>query len=124
MTTIKSVNIPNLASTKIDFDPPASLKLGGTITTADATAELAAFFNAVHDNAVAAAVSEVRIDVTALTFVNSSSIRLFVDWAIRARDDRTHRYALRFAASHHVTWQKAAFMALTTLVSGLVVDYV
>ncbi len=59
--------------------------------------------------------SEVRADVSGLTFVNSSAIRLFVDWATWVKNERGQRYTLRFVTSRNVTWQKTSFMALMSL---------
>ena len=53
--------------------------------------------------------------MSGLTFVNSSAIRLFVDWATWVRNERGQRYTLRFITSRSVTWQKTSFAALMSL---------
>ena len=75
----------------------------------------AGFFKAVYTAAVADKLSEVRADVSGLTFVNSSAIRLFVDWATWVKNERSQRYTLRFITSRNVTWQKTSFTALMSL---------
>jgi hypothetical protein len=121
MSALECVPVPRLASVSVSLVPPATVALSGTLTSMNPAEELAGFFRAVHAGAVKDKAAEIRVDVSGLTFVNSSSIRLFVDWAIRAKDDPFHPYTLRFLTSRHITWQKTAFMALTSLIGNKVV---
>jgi hypothetical protein len=109
------IPIPAIASVTIDFSAPADVKLAGTLTSPDAPRELGRFFRAVHDGAVAGRVSTLTVDVSALSFVNSASIRLFIDWAIWAKNAAAHRYTLRFVTSKKYTWQRTSFSALRAL---------
>jgi hypothetical protein len=60
------------------------------------------------------------VDVTGLTFVNSSSIRLFIDWAVWVKAETGHRYQLTFRTNRQITWQTTAFAALTSLMKEVV----
>jgi hypothetical protein len=115
MSQFTSVQIPKAESVAIQVTAPNQVKLSGTITQKDPSAELAGFFKALHTAALADHLSEVRADVSGLTFVNSSAIRLFVDWATWVKNERGQRYTLRFVTSRNVTWQKTSFMALMSL---------
>jgi hypothetical protein len=115
MSQFTSVQIPKAESVAIQVTAPNQVKLSGTITQKDPSSELAGFFKALHTAALADQLSEVRADVSGLTFVNSSAIRLFVDWATWVKNERGQRYTLRFVTSRNVTWQKTSFMALMSL---------
>jgi hypothetical protein len=115
LSNMSDILIPAIASVTIDFAAPAEVKLSGTLTSPDAPRELGKFFRAVHDGAVAGQVPTLTVDVSALSFVNSSSIRLFIDWAIWAKNATAHRYTLRFVTSKKYTWQRTSFSALRAL---------
>ena len=51
--------------------------------------------------------------------MNSSAIRLFVDWASWVRNETGHHYTLRFRTSNKITWQKTSFTALTALMKDV-----
>jgi hypothetical protein len=115
MSHFSAVTVPRADTVAIQLSAPNQLKLSGTITQKDPSRDLAGFFKALHTAALADQLSEVRADVSGLTFVNSSAIRLFVDWATWVKNERGARYTLRFITSKNVTWQKTSFMALMSL---------
>jgi hypothetical protein len=115
MSQFTSVPIPKADTIAIQLTAPNQVKLSGTITQKDPSNDLAGFFKALHTAALADKLAEVRADVSGLTFVNSSAIRLFVDWATWVKNERGQRYTLRFVTSRNVTWQKTSFMALMSL---------
>jgi len=115
MSQFTEVRVPRAETVAIVLTAPNQVKLSGTITQKDPAQDLAGFFKALHNAALADKLSEVRADVSGLTFVNSSAIRLFVDWATWVKNERGERYTLRFITSRNVTWQKTSFMALMSL---------
>jgi hypothetical protein len=115
MSQFTEVRVPKADAVAIQVTAPNQVKLSGTITQKDPSNDLASFFKALHAAALADNLSEVRADVSGLTFVNSSAIRLFVDWATWLKNERGPRYTLLFATSRNVTWQKTSFMALMSL---------
>lgn len=115
MSQFSAVQVPKTETIAIQVTAPNQVKLSGTITQKDPANDLAGFFKALHTAALADKLSEVRADVSGLTFVNSSAIRLFVDWATWVKNERGQRYTLRFVTSRNVTWQKTSFMALMSL---------
>jgi hypothetical protein len=115
MSQFTSVQVPKADTVSIQVTAPNQVKLSGTITQKDPSNDLAGFFKALHTAALADKLAEVRADVSGLTFVNSSAIRLFVDWATWVKNERGQRYTLRFVTSRNVTWQKTSFMALMSL---------
>jgi hypothetical protein len=115
MSQFSEVRVPKAETVAIQVTAPNLVKLSGTITQKDPANDLAGFFKALHTAALADRLAEVRADVSGLTFVNSSAIRLFVDWATWVKNERGNRYTLRFITSRNVTWQKTSFMALMSL---------
>jgi len=115
MSQFTAVQVPKAETVVISLTAPNQVKLSGTITQKDPAHDLAGLFKALHTAAMADKLAEVRADVSGLTFVNSSAIRLFVDWATWVKNERGHRYTLRFVTSRNVTWQKTSFMALMSL---------
>jgi hypothetical protein len=109
------IAVPAVENLVIEFDPPASVKLKGTFASEDPARHLSVFFRAIHDGAIADRIPAVTVDVSGLSFVNSGSIRLFIDWTIWAKNAIGHRYTLRFITSRQYTWQKASFSALLSL---------
>jgi hypothetical protein len=115
MTHLTTVKIPQLPTPSIVVTAPDALSISGTIASKDPNADLGACLQALHRAAIADGVSELKVDVTGLTFVNSSAIRLFVDWATRVKTATPPCYRLRFITSRRATWQKTSFPALLSL---------
>jgi len=79
---------------------------------------LGGFLRAVHEAAVADAVNVFELDVTDLKFVNSSAIRLFLDWASWLKAMSPATYRLQILTCRKFTWQKTSFVAITALAGG------
>jgi hypothetical protein len=120
MNGMTPIGVPKVDGIVVEIVQPNTLKLGGTLTRKEPSADLAGFFRLLHEDAVARKMAVFWVDVTGLTFVNSSSIRLFIDWAAWVKAETGHRYVLAFRTSRHVTWQTTAFSALTSLMKECV----
>ena len=124
MNDLRSLKPPVLETVTTTIVPPSRVVLKGTITMQEPGKVLAAFFRSIHTAAVTAKIPEITLDVSGLTFVNSSAIRLFIDWVTWLKTERAHQYRFRFLASRNITWQKTSFMALQSLIKDvLVVEY-
>ena len=77
----EALELPRLAGVEVTFTA-AGLALSGAIASKEPDKVLGRFFRAVHDQVVASKFEELSVDVRGLTFMNSSAIRLFIDWAI------------------------------------------
>jgi hypothetical protein len=120
MSTSEAIEIPKIEGVVLELSPPDTLRIKGTITRKEPSADLSGFFKAVHRDAISRRLAEVCVDVSELTFVNSSSIRLFIDWAVWVKSEPTHGYVLKFRTSRLITWQTTAFSALTSLMKEVV----
>jgi hypothetical protein len=115
MSQLQKVTPPRLETLRVRIDSGTNIVFTGTITSKDPAGDVGPFLKAVHEAALADKLAELRVDVSALSFVNSSAIRLFVDWAGWIKSSKNGSYKLRFATNRHVTWQKTSFMALKSL---------
>jgi hypothetical protein len=102
-------------------DPPKTLILTGTVTCKDPALEVGPCLRAAHQAGLADRLSELSVDVSGLSFVNSSAIRLFVDWIGWIKDAKGGAYKLRFLTQRKVTWQRLSFSTLEALAGGLLI---
>jgi hypothetical protein len=120
-TQVERVRLPVVEGLTVRSSAPHTIELVGSIALRDPKAELGSWCAAVHAAAVADGVAGLRIDVRELGFVNSSALRLFIDWATLVRaEPEARRYRLHFVSDPHVTWQKTALGALTSLLPDVV----
>jgi len=96
----------------VELSAPAELTLAGTLTTPTAQAEFRKILQDLHTQIVTAKTPTFAVDVQALSFVNSSAIRAFVDWISRAAHAG---YTLAFKTSPSVTWHRLSFSVLKSL---------
>ena len=115
MSHLSLVELPQLASFELSLTPPNSVSMRGTIAIPDPGLLLGGCFRRVHDAALADGLRELSVDVRQLTFVNSSAIRLFVDWSSWVASSAPHGYLLRFRTDRRITWQRTSFAVLQSL---------
>ena len=96
----------------VELTAPEELTLSGTLTTPTAQAEFRKLLQDLHAHIVAAKTATFAVNVEALSFVNSSAIRAFVDWISRAAHAG---YTLAFKTSPSVTWHRLSFSVLKSL---------
>lgn len=105
----------------VEFEPvaPATLRIRGQIAIQEPSKHLRPYVQSVHQAILAAKVAEFEVDVTALSFVNSSAIRLFIDWATWVSEEGKP-YKLLFRTHKASTWQRSAFGAIRALTGDAV----
>jgi hypothetical protein len=101
-----------IESMQIYLHRKAEVRLSGTLSTTTAQTELGKHFAQIHDHIVERKYPSFRVDVRTLTFVNSSAIRVFVNWISLA--DRA-RYKLVFLTDRNTTWHRLSFSVLKSL---------
>ncbi len=87
-------------------------QLAGTLSSDAAQQELSRQLDLIHDNLQASSLGGFTVDLQKLEFVNSSAIRLFVNWISRAQSTG---YKLTFLMDRSVTWQRLSFSSLRAL---------
>lgn len=121
MTNLENVDIPQIPAVTLTIDPSGALTLTGTIATRDPAEGIAPFFRSVHKANVADKRKSFKIDLSALTFVNSSAIRLFVDWVTWVKSEpEENRYKVLIAMNPQITWQKTSLGVLKSLAPSIV----
>jgi hypothetical protein len=101
----------------IERTSPTELTLAGTLTTPTAQAEFRRLLQNLHTDIVAARTPVFGVNVEALSFVNSSAIRAFVDWISSAAQAG---YTLAFKTCSSVTWHRLSFSVLKSLAPATV----
>jgi hypothetical protein len=101
-----------IESLRIALVSGTELQIEGTLHTTTAQTQAAQHLGALHEHIIAEKLSSFTVDLRKLTFVNSSAIRLFVDWIARAS---TARYKLVFMTDRSITWHRLSFSVLKSL---------
>ncbi len=112
-------------SAQVAPDPHAvRVVFRGTISTVNPAIVLNPFVDAVHQHALEAAATEVRVDLTQLEFCNSSGFKSFIHWIERIqKEPEAKRYKLRFQSTKDRRWQRASLLALSCYgVSTVIID--
>jgi len=121
MTTFSNITIPKVDSLSMTIEGETRLMIRGMIATREPNQNIGIYFRALHAEILASHVATFTVDVSELTFVNSSAIRLFIDWAMWLNQlPAAQRYRLTFVTSRHITWQVTNFSALRSLVGNVV----
>jgi len=120
MLTLASLTPPTVPSVNIGVSSEG-VTLSGSITTKEPDRSIGRFFRTVHEAALQSRLTELKVDVRGLSFVNSSAIRVFIDWAIWVSQGSGTRYRLRFVRNPNVTWQRVSFPAIAQLAAAHVV---
>lgn len=104
-----------------EFEPrlPNTLVIRGQITVHNPATHLEPYILSVHQAVLAQKLPEFEVDLTGLTFVNSSMIRIFVDWATWLTESETP-YRLIFRTNAASAWQRSAFAAIRALAGDVV----
>jgi hypothetical protein len=95
----------------------SKLELSGTLNSDSARTELSNHFRSIHARLVKTNTSFAEVDLRGLKLVNSSAIRLFVDWISRAA---ASGYKLRFHVDRNITWHRLSFDVLKSLAPNTV----
>jgi hypothetical protein len=90
----------------------AALEMEGTLHSVTAQNQVSRHLGALHDHILAEKLASFTVDLRKLKFVNSSAIRLFVDWISRAD---AARYKLVFLTDRSITWHRLSFSVLKSL---------
>ncbi|HTA91562.1 MAG TPA: hypothetical protein VK745_18390 [Polyangiaceae bacterium] len=124
MSALAAVGLPRLDNFSAQITPPATVQFVGVIAIPDPGRVLSTFFAALHRSVTSDGLAEISVDVRHLTFVNSSAIRLFVDWATWVRNaSPAESYVIRFRTDRRITWQRTSFSVLQSLApKAIIID--
>jgi hypothetical protein len=93
-----------------------TLFIMGSIDFRDPGKIIGPFFEKLHKELLKSDIKEISIDVTKLFFLNSSGIREFVEWIMKADStDPVKRYSMIFLTNSSLPWQESTFSTLVYL---------
>jgi hypothetical protein len=121
MSNLSSIAVPKIDSLTLAVSEADGLVLTGTIASRDPNPTIGAYFKKVHEQLLATKPGKFTVDLTGLTFVNSSAVRLFIDWAMWiGQAGKTPPYKLHFRIARSITWQQTNFTALQSLAPNVI----
>lgn len=121
MSQLQQLSVPQIPAVSLVLDAQGKLTLSGSIATRDPAEGIAPFFKRVHDAAVADKQKQFAVDLSGLSFVNSSAIRLFIDWVTWIKSEKTEsQYKFVIVMDPRVTWQKTSLVVLKSLAPQIV----
>lgn len=121
MSNLSHIPTPKIDSLTLTIADAEGLKLSGTIASRDPNPTIGAYFKKLHEQLILAKIATFTVDITELTFVNSSAVRLFIDWAMWiGQAGKTPPYKLHFRIARAITWQQTNFTALQSLASNVI----
>lgn len=103
----------------IKVSEQSAIVMAGKITSLDPSAAVQPYLKSVHAAALADKATQVIVDVRQLSFVNSSAIRLFIDWATWVKSSAAP-YRLVFMTDKAITWQRTSFVAIKSLAGAVI----
>ena len=110
----ESMGILALETVRFERHGSNMLRVIGVMAMPDPAGEVGPWFRQLHEHVKTSGVREFTVDATGLTFVNSSSIRVFVRWLEWMREDDA-AYVIMFKIAPSITWQPNTFAALRAL---------
>ncbi|GEM_PF-673785 len=121
MNTLESLSIPDFGALKVAVTGGCAIRLAGSIAMKDPRTSLTPFFRRLHEVACGLPARELEVDVSALRFVSSSAIRVFLDWVTWVQQEpNDRRYTLRFRTDSRVSWQHVSLPVLVEFAENLV----
>jgi hypothetical protein len=101
-----------IESLRLEVLARTSIRLTGSLRTESAQDELNRRLESLHQDITNAKLESFTVDVRGLKFVNSSAIRVFINWISRAE---TAAYKLLFLTDRDTTWHRLSFSVLQSL---------
>lgn len=106
---------------RIVAESPDKVVMSGTITAREPMKTVQPFVEKIHAAAIGAGIKELTVDIRSLTFVNSSAIRVLINWVMLVKgESEPRRYRLQFVTSRAVTWQRTSLPTLQSLAPDVV----
>ena len=116
---IKQVICENFRTETEKNGDTASLFLFGHLDLPNPDEFLAPFLRAFHNKLIDANIKKVILDIKNLTFINSSSVKVFLNWLMHNVKpmEENLRYRVELAYNKDSVWQFSAFKPLSIFVS-------
>lgn len=107
-------------SLKQDGEVP-ELVFEGKIDMLDPGMDIQPFILELHMQLLEKGVKQLSVDFTALTFMNSSGLKVMVNWIMKLKDaPAATRYRMVFVRNKDITWQGSSLPILQKLLPELI----
>ncbi|EYF06810.1 hypothetical protein [Chondromyces apiculatus] len=117
---LPAVTVPELKAEAVHEGEILVLCLTGTADMR-ASEALERVLAQVHTEAQRLGVAQVRVDLRALEFMNSSCLKAFVTWISNVRDaPGEQRYSIHFMSRPEILWQRRSLHALRCFAVDLI----
>lgn len=110
----------SIGTIRLKLAGQSTLVMSGSVLDMDPGTILMPHIRDLHDRILKNGIRTFNVDVRALSFVNSSGIRVFIDWLGLIQRSKS-AYTLRVVMDPAVTWQRLTFGALESVARGVVV---
>ena len=110
----------SVGTIRMKLSSDSTLVMSGSVLDMDPGKLLMPHIRELHERILRQSIRTFNIDVRSLSFVNSSGIRVFIDWLGLIQRSKS-AYTLRVVMDPSVTWQRLTFGALESVARGVVV---
>ncbi|MCX7655415.1 MAG: hypothetical protein N2Z76_02695 [Treponemataceae bacterium] len=123
---MNKLNIETIKQDKVNIevqDTASGIKviITGDIDMQDPGVLLDPLFDTIHNGAIAQGMKTIDLDVTGLTFLNSSGIKAIAKWIMKLATVETgKKYTINIVQNKSISWQATSLQTLTFLVPGSV----
>jgi hypothetical protein len=123
---MNKLNIETIKQEKVTIDVQDTANgvkviITGDIDMQDPGVLLDPLFEKIHSGAIAQGMKVIDLDVTGLTFLNSSGIKAIAKWIMKlATVDAGKKYTINILQNKGISWQATSLQTLTFLVPGSV----
>jgi hypothetical protein len=100
-------------------DASWTIECSGALAALDAAAQVQPQLLRLHDALVTHRVPQVTLDMHAVDYMNSSAIKGFVTWFLKAEWSKDHPYTIDLLYDPMRAWQTVSFTALERLVPNI-----
>jgi hypothetical protein len=93
-----------------------TLLISGSIDGRDPGKFLNPYFTRLHEAIINSGIKEINVDLTKLTFLNSSGIKEFVEWIMKIESlNENKKYNITFLTNSDLLWQESSISTLVYL---------
>lgn len=118
---IDPINQARISIEVVDTDSGVGVSFVGDIDMQDPGVILDPLFDKIHQGCLSKGITQVKLDFTQLTFLNSSGIKSIAKWIMKLVDlPEGKKYTIAIVHNKDITWQVTSLPTLTFLVPGAV----
>lgn len=119
---IDPIQMENATASLDNTDCGITLTLKGDIDMRDTSIEFLPYLMKVHDALINNNVSNIRLDLSGLTFMNSNGIKSLINWIMKASEmPQNVRYRINIISNNNIAWQESTLPVLQKLFPDFII---